>query len=471
MTTVAAPIRFTPSVQLALLAGPLLSMVDSNVVNVAIPDISRELHGSLAAVQWTVSGYLLALAATLPATAWLAKRFGTIRVYAWSLAMFTLTSAACALAYSVPALVSARVLQGVAAAPLVPLAMNLVFGGGGTALRRVPAAAGIVLFLGPALGPTVGGLLIAAWSWPAIFLINVPVGIGALAALPALRRQGVADHRDPGARFDPVGLALLSAGLVLAVYGASRAPGDGWLSTAAWPFWSTGVLLVLAYAVWAHGRPHPAVDLRLLRVPRSALAIWLCVLASVALFGVIFLMPVLMQSVQRHGPLGTGLALLPQGLAMGLSTQLGQVLGNRGRHRLSVIAGMAALAISTAALLFITADTPLWITSMVLAGRGLALGLVIQPLLTAMLSGLGPARLADANTLFNVGQRLGGSLGVSLLVTYFESRVFGRMTGQPALDAAIAGFRDTIWVVVALSLVGLGCALLLPRVRETPTTT
>jgi MFS family permease len=126
------------------------------------------------------------------------------------------TSVLCAFARNVPELVAGRVLQGVAAAPLVPLSMSLVFGRGGAGTRQVPVSAGIVLFLGPALGPTVGGLLITAWSWPAIFLINAPIGLAALAALPLLRRRGIADFPDRAARFDPVGLLLLSAGLATA---------------------------------------------------------------------------------------------------------------------------------------------------------------------------------------------------------------------------------------------------------------
>jgi MFS family permease len=152
-TLTSQPTRLSPLVLLALLAGPLLSMVDGNVVNVAVPDIIRELHTTLASVQWVVSGYLLALAATLPATSWLAKRFGTTRVYAVSLAAFTVASLACSIAVNVPELIAFRVVQGMAAAPLVPLAMNLIFGTG-TDRDRFPVSAGLVLFLGPALGPT-----------------------------------------------------------------------------------------------------------------------------------------------------------------------------------------------------------------------------------------------------------------------------------------------------------------------------
>src|SRR5262252_7886026 len=244
--TPAAAATFTLAAQAGLLAGPFLSMVDSNIVNVAIPDIAGELQTQLATAQWVVSGYLLALAAMLAASAFLAKRLGTRRVYLASLLGFTVTSGLCALAPNIQVLIALRALQGATGAPLVPLAMSMLLGGGGSD-RKVPPAAGIVLFLAPALGPTFGGLLIPLADWPSIFLVNVPVGIiGFLGMWRVPTRPS--DIGDRKVRFDPVGLALLALGLTLALYGAAEAPVVGWTSAAAWPFWATGALLISAYA-------------------------------------------------------------------------------------------------------------------------------------------------------------------------------------------------------------------------------
>jgi EmrB/QacA subfamily drug resistance transporter len=482
--------RLTPIVLFVLMAGSLLSMIDSNVVNVAIPDIARTLHGSLTGVQWTVSGYLLALAATLPASSFLARRFGTIRIYGISLAAFTLASLTCALAQNVPELVAARAVQGLVAAPLVPLSMNLLFGPAGAGEGRIPAAAGIVFFLGPALGPTVGGLLIAAWSWPAIFMINAPIGAAALLALPMLRRRGFTDETDRGARLDPIGLLLMSSGLVLMLYGTSQGPVRGWWSDGSWPLWSAGVVLFVGYLVWARGRAHPAVDLRLLRNRQSALAVWLCALTAVAMFSVLFLLPLLLQSIQGHGPVASGIVLLPQGIVMGLSTKLGTALGQRGRLRAGIIAGLVAVGGTTALLLSVTAETPLWVIALITAGRGLGMGLVIQPLLTAMLVGTSQHQLADANTVFNVAQRLGGSIGVSLITTFFTIRVTAHVASLPvprqAIDGtgslssapatlrpqvanvALSAFHDTIWIAVTIAAVGLFFALFLRPTGAAP---
>src|SRR6185312_10039703 len=119
--------------------------------------------------------------------------------------------------------------------------------------------------------------------------------------------RGIVDTRDRGARFDPFGLVLLSAGLAGALYGASEGPTHGWGSPRSWPFWTAGLLLLAAYGLWARGRAHPAVDLRVLRRGQSALAVALCTIAAVAMFSVLFLLPVLIQSLQGHGPLASGL--------------------------------------------------------------------------------------------------------------------------------------------------------------------
>lgn len=470
--------------QVGLLAGPFLSMVDSNIVNVALPDIARELSGTLATAQWVVSGYLLALAAVLGVSAFLARRFGTRRVYLASLLGFTVASALCALAPSIGFLIAARVLQGALGAPLVPLAMSMLLGKGGAA-RDIPAAGGILLFLAPAIGPTLGGVLVGTFGWSAIFLVNVPLGLLGFFAV----RRAVEGHDtgDRAARPDWVGLLLLAGGLALATYGASEGTLRGWLTEGVWPLWTTGGCLLGLYVLWASRREHPAVDLKLLRHPQSALAVGLCVLVAVVLFSVIFLLPVFMQNVQGLSAFEAGLVLLPQGIVTGVGTVLGERLARRYSVRRIAVSGMAILAFGTAALLSVGYDTPGWLIAAILASRGLALGLTIQPLLMATIGGLDPGETADGNTLFSISQRLGGSVGIAFLATFLQVRErfhideVLRETGIPATgsrgaetlsglpegvrqrlaEAATSGFHDTIWVLVIVCLVGLCASALL----------
>jgi EmrB/QacA subfamily drug resistance transporter len=446
----------TVAMRVTLMAGPVLSMVDSSVVNVAVPVIVRDLHTSLGTAAWAVSGYLLGLAGGLAATPWLARRFGAMRAYTAALLAFTLASAACAAAPDVGLLIAMRVVQGVAGAPMVPLALGLLLGDRGEA-AAMPVSAGIMFFAAPALGPAIGGVLIAGFGWRSVFLINVPIGLAALAGTVAGRKPGAAGAADPAARPDVPGLALLGAGLGLATYGASRGPATGWLSSGSAPAWAGGVVLIAAYAAWARRRsrgagPPPAVSLELLRSGRWAATLLLCCVASVVLFSMLFLAPVFLQEVQRQSAIVTGLALLPQGVVMGVASALGNKIVEGGRANSAVIyasvsGGLALLAVSTLGLLLLTASTPVWLTAMLLCGRGIALGLTIQPLVLSLLGGLDERRSPDANTLFNIGERLSASFGIALLATFYASRA--QASGSP-----VRALHECALVLAAVSAAG-----------------
>lgn len=467
-----------------LMAGPFLSMLDSNIVNVAIPTIARQFNTSFSVVQWTLSGYLLAQGGALALSPFLAKRFGTRPVYIASVVAFTLASALCAASGSIGFLVAARVLQGMAGAALLPLAMSMMMGPSGASRQMSPALA-ILLFMAPAAGPTVGGLLIPTFGWQSIFLINVPFGI--LGVMGALRLDDrLAAPRRPGAQLDAIGLALLSIGMVFTLYGASQGPTLGWWNEQALPFWAGGLVATAAYVVWALRHAHPAVDLRLILEPQSAIAVALSVITAAVLFAALFLVPVFMQTVQGMTALEAGLALLPQGLVLGVATIAGNQIAKRIPTRAIVLAGMALLTAMTAGLMAIDVHTPGWLTALILSGRGVAMGLVVAPLVFATLSRVPPEEAADANTLFNVVQRLGGSFGIALLATFLQAReeshiaaVLGPLGIPPgslfssnaAIDAippairhalaeaAVAGFHDTFLLLTAVSAVGLVLAV------------
>ncbi|HUL61804.1 MAG TPA: DHA2 family efflux MFS transporter permease subunit [Methanocella sp.] len=477
---------------LCLIVGPFLVMIDSSVVNVALPGIASTYNGALTDVQWVISGYLLALAAVMVACAFLSKRFGASKVYLVSLAGFTLASLACAFAPSLQVLILFRALQGAFGAPLVPVAMDLLMGGYASGKRDVPVAFGIVVFLAPAIGPTVGGLLINYVGWPSVFLVNVPVG--AVTALYLLRNNVIsqADVVDRNIRFDLVGTAALSAGLVSVLYGSTQGASSGWLSMAALPFLAAGAALIIFYLAWARRAAKPAVDLKLVRNAGTALTLLLCTVAAVVMFGVLFLVPVIMQSVQGYSAMDAGLALLPQGIVTGVGVGVGDFVYRKKllSIRTIVVTGMLLLAVSTVALLGFGLTTSIWVGAAILCFRAFAMSLTIQPLLFEMLATLTPQEMSDGNTLFNVTQRLSGSVGISALATVFQTQaagyVAGALRGYPVNagsmhigqgasaisslpgavrdavgTAVIHGFHDTVLILVGLSVLGLALALLL----------
>jgi EmrB/QacA subfamily drug resistance transporter len=422
MTQAAASSPIGAIARYGLLVGPLLSMIDSSIVNVAVPDIAKDFSSSgnavgLGQIQWVVSGYLLALGVALAATAYLAKRFGTLLVYTVSMVLFVLASAACAIAVNVDWLIAFRAVQGFVGAPLVPLALSILLGKDGIGGGKIPISAALTLFLAPAIGPTLGGLILGTgdssqWRW--IFLINVPVGIiGLLLMLKVPRHVGAPANRET--RFDPLGFLLLAVGLTAALYGATEGTSEGWGKPISYIPLVGGLVLLVAYTFWALHRANPAVNVQMIRHRNSAIALVLQVLCSIVAFGTVFLLPVFTQNVQGHTAFQTGIALLPQGIIMGIGTFVGQKLSGRIPLKVLVVAGFAILAISSVFLLFLEKDTPLWVIATILSGRAIAIGFVTAPLLVAMLAPLPENELADGNTLFNITQRLGGSIGVSIL--------------------------------------------------------
>jgi EmrB/QacA subfamily drug resistance transporter len=448
----AASARLRPAVQYALLAGPLLSMLDSSIVNVAVEPIGWQLHASLPLVQWTVSGYLLTLGTGLSATACLSRRVGTIRLYHLSVLAFTVASAACAAAPDIQSLLVMRLAQGLVAAPLVPMAMTMLFGQGQSA-RDMPATAGMLLFLGPALGPSVGGALIGVLGWRSIFLINVPAG---LAAVLAIRRVPATLGTPPaagGAQLDRPGLLLLGSGLASVLLGISQS-GEGWAGLSCWLPVLAGVTLLAGYVAWSGRAEQPALDLSLAHGRESVLALTLCATASVVTFAVVFLLPVFVQSAQGHSALATGLAMLPQGIITGLSTTLGRRALRLISLRTTVLSGFALLTTASAGLLLVSSRTPLTATAALLAVRSVSIGLVISPLLAVLTGKLSAARLADGSTLFSIWQRIAGSLGVGLIASTFAA--------QAVRHGPVAALHVTGALVTAISAAGLLAALLLP---------
>lgn len=459
MTSIASR-KLGTAAQYALLAGPLLSMLDSSIVNVAIAPIAKELSAGLGTAQWVTSGYMLALGTGLALTSYLARRFGTLRTYTTGVLAFTTASALCAFAPNIETLIGARILQGLTGATLVPLAMSMLMGTSG-ASRTISPLAGMLLFLGPALGPSLGGLLIGAFGWRSIFVINVPVGLLAVAAIRAIP-AGIAPGRQRNAHLDALGLLLLSVGLFGVLFGLDRGESKGWHEPDCWLTLAIGTLLLVAYVVRSRRIPRPALDLAILRDRGAALSFALCAAASVAAWSILFLLPVFLQQVQGYSALAAGLALLPQGILTGLGTVLGQKVADRIGVRWTVVAGFAVLLASSLGLLTIGTGTSLGITSAILAARSASIGLVITPLLIVVNLHLKPEEQADANTVFNVVQRIAGSLGIGLLV--------GMFTTHSAAAGPVDALHQIAVIIAVLSGIAAASAALLPSGDRSPAT-
>lgn len=476
-----------PAVLLALSAGPFLSMLDSNILSVAVPSIARQLHTQLDVAQWTLSAYLLALAVALPATSYVSRRFGTVRSYLGALLAFTFVSGLCAVAPNITALIGLRVLQGTVGAALVPLAMELLYSrdlnNGGSAVGS------LLFFLAPTVGPSIGGLMLDTVGWRLLFLVNVPAGLAAFGVL--LRKTMLlpsASRRNREVRLDVLGFTLIGAGLGSLIYATTEAPRVGWTSFPVLILWPIGLAFLLAYWIYSRHNPNVAVRIDLLHSGPMTISTGLTALVSVVLFGVLFLAPVFLQDAAHRSALDAGLVLLPQGFAMGLSIGIGRRAASFVGLRLVVAGGLMMLGLSTGLLLLVTTSTPLLGFAAILTGRGFAMGFAMTPLLDALLPRLPITDLSDATTLFNISQRLGGSIGIAAIASFYAARLQSgiqdasrNLAGGPTFlrdqlsrgaslavpHAADAAFQLSALVLTALALVGLLALPLLPR-RDWP---
>jgi EmrB/QacA subfamily drug resistance transporter len=443
-----------------VVVGAIMSILDTTIVNVALDTLSRELDAPLDSVQWISTGYLLALAVVIPLTGWASERFGARAVWLTSVALFVAGSALCGIAWSLESLIAFRVLQGAGGGMIMPVGMILMAQAAGPQrVGRVMSVIGVPMLLAPVFGPVLGGLIVDDLSWRWIFFVNVPIGaLGLAMGLRWLPRGRPAEH--PG-RLDWPGLALLSPGLGLFVFGLSEVSTRGGLgATEAWLPLAAGIALMAAFTRHALHAARPLIDMRLFREPTFASAAATTFLVALALFGSLLLLPLFFQVARDQSAVQAGLLLAPQGLGAALTMPIGGALTDRIGGGRVALAGIALMTLATVPLALVQPETSLTLISAVLFVRGIALGATFMPAMAAAYATLDPAAVPRATSALNVIQRVGGSIGTAILAVVLSSRI-----GHEEVNAA---FGHTFWWSVALT--GLAVLPALVLVRATPRT-
>jgi EmrB/QacA subfamily drug resistance transporter len=466
MSTPTEPTRIEPHVKriaVVVIAGAIMSVLDTTIVNVALHDLSHDLHSSLAGIQWVITGYLLSLAAVIPVTGWAVRRYSARRLYLVALLVFTAGSALCGLATTSGELVAFRVLQGIGGGMLTPIGqMILVKASGPRNLPRVMSFIGIPIVLAPVFGPTLGGLLLQSAGWQWIFMINVPVGIVALT-LAWRRLPHDSAGSEAAGRLDVIGLVLAAAGTVGVTYGLSQSESAGSLTAPSVLLPALGGLVLIAlFVLHARRVAHPLLDLRLFRNRAFSAASLTTFCLGAALFGAMILMPLYFQVVRGEDAIHTGLLLIPQGIGGGLGMSLsGRFTERIGAGRTSLIGGVI-LAVATLPFVLIGATTPFALIGAAMLVRGLGVGLSIMPAMTAAFSVLTREQVNDASPQLTVLQRVGGSLGTAIIAVVLE----GQLKHAHTQAAAAAGFGHTYTWVMAVTLLALLPTVMLARIER-----
>ncbi|ATE72185.1 MFS transporter [Lysobacter capsici] len=450
-----------------LCMGALMIVLDSTIVNVALPSIRTDLGFSESSLAWVVNAYLLTFGGFLLLGGRLGDLFGHRRVFLIGIAVFTLASLACGLAGSQTFLVAARGVQGLGGAVVTAVALSLIMN-----LFTEPAdrakAMGVYSFVcagGGSVGVLLGGLLTGGLSWHWIFLVNIPIGLIVIAAtlklLPASRGPGEG-------QLDVAGSITVTASLMLAVYAIVNGNEAGWTSLATLGLLGVAVVLLLAF-LWIESRVSaPLMPLSLFRLRNVAVANTVGVLWAAAMFAWFFLSALYMQLVLKYSPMQVGLAFLPSNLIMaafslGLSAKLVMRFGIR--WPLAVGLGLATIGL----LLFARAPVGGDFVSDVLPGMlllGLGAGIAFNPLLLAAMSDVSPAESGLASGVVNTAFMMGGALGLAILASLAASRTSARIAAGSDLIAAQAEGYHLAFLVGAVF--GLTAALLGGLLLRTP---
>ena len=426
-------------VLITVVFGAFASILDNTIVNTALPTIQHDFNADLHVASYVATGYTLAAGVVVPATAYLAARFGIKQIYVLSLATFTIFSALCGAAPNIDLLIFFRVLQGAGGAALFPLSFSLLFAIFPENERgRANGIFGIPVLAAPALGPTIGGYLSEYVGWRWNFYVNVPIGIiGVILAIRSLRSSPA----NPNARFDPIGFLLAAGGLGLILYGLSNLAYDGWNSTrtVSGPIIAAAVLL-LAWIPWELRHPAPLLNLRLYARRNYLVGTIIVLLSTISLFGPGFLLPQYLQTLRGQTPFQAGLLLLWQGVGAVIGTVTSGQLYNRIGVRALILIGTAVLTVTGFWLGFwTTATSALVVLPFILLPRGLGLPLTLQSTNTTMLQGIAGPNLPQATTLNVVARNVVASLAIAILTNYLQQRITAHVS---ALGGRFAHFSS-----------------------------
>ena len=409
----------------AVVLAALMQVIDSSIVNVALPDMMGNLGASLDEIAWVTTGYILASVIVIPLTGWLGQLFGRKRYFVGSIIVFTAASFFCGASHTLALLIFWRIVQGIGGGALMTVSQAVLFEAfppeeAGMAM----ALFGVGVMVGPTIGPTLGGWLTDNYGWPWIFYINIPVGIFAAVMIAAYVHDR-ADQKRPG-RIDYIGIALLAASVGALQYVLEHGQREDWFdSHLITSLTVIGVIGGVALLWRELTTKEPVIDFRVLRHRQMWVGTVLGVVMGIGLYAMSFTLPVFLQGNLHMTAEQTGFVLLPGAIATAISMFVVGRLTNRLDPRILITAGALIFATAAWQLSLITGESGRGDFFWPLILRGVGLGLMFVPLTTITLAELDSSELAQGTGLYNFFRQLGGSFGIAGIAT-----LLSRFTAQ-----------------------------------------
>ena len=403
-------------VTLTVMLGVIMAIIDTSIVNVALPNMAGNLGAATDEISWVATGYILANVVIMPLNGWLTALLGRRLFYASSLAVFTVASFMCGTAHDVWTLVFWRVVQGIGGGALQPTAQAILFESYPPEKRgSAMAIFGLGAMVGPAIGPTLGGAIVDNYSWPLIFYINIPIGIVAfLMTLAFIVDPAYIEKPKRGA--DWIGLGAMTAGIASLQYVLERGQHDDWFSSQSIVILTIVAVVTLTFFIVRELRDRqPFVDLRVFASRSFAAGNVIGIVSGFGLYGLNLVLPLFFQNVLHFDAWQTGVALLPGAIATALSMPIAGRLTTVMDARLEIALGLAMFAGGSWWMGGLDQSAGFWDIFWPRTLQGFALGFLFVPLTTATLAGISRSAMSNATGIYTLVRQLGGSLGIAIL--------------------------------------------------------
>ncbi|MBW5446132.1 DHA2 family efflux MFS transporter permease subunit [Cohnella sp. CFH 77786] len=452
---------------MAVVVGMIMVILDSTVVNVAMPNLIEYFNTSVSTMQWSITAYTLALSAVIPLAGWLTDRYGAKQIFLITIVLFTLGSVLCSLAQTPEQLILYRIIQGLGGGMVSPIGMAIIF-------RLAPpgkqgsimGVLGVPMMLAPAIGPTLSGFLVEYASWHWIFLVNLPIGIIALLVgikyLPKFEQKSVP-------ALDVIGMVLAPITFASLAYAVSEG-GKDWGSTQTVTGLIVGGVALILFIMIELRHKQPLLELRVFGSSDFTRGIIISWLSMMALFGSFLLVPMYLQTAKGFSPMESGLMSLPQVIMSGLFMPIGGKLFDRIGARPLAIIGLCLVGSGLFMLSQISVDTGTGYVIMTLILTGAGMGLSMMPINTHILKAAPRRLVSRVTSLTAAAQQVVVSFAVAGLTGYFSSRVTHYMATakEDQVAAMTSAFADTFLFAAYLALAGAVLALILrkPKVGQ-----
>ena len=398
----------------------LIIVMDNTILNVAIPSLVDDLGASNSELQWIIDAYVLVFAGLLLTAGSLSDRFGRKGALQLGIVLFGLGSAFAALSTTTVQLIGSRAFMGIGGALIMPSTLSIL-----TNVFRDPRERGRAIAvwagfagLGVALGPVIGGWLLAHFSWQSVFWVNIPLGALALILGVFL----VPTSRDPKqSRLDPVGAGLSIIGLASLLFGIIEGPDKGWSAPEVLAGFAIGIVALVTFVFWELRSDHPMLDVRFFKNPRFTAANSAITMTFFAMFGSMFLMTQYWQFVHGYSALSAGIRMIPYALTMMIAAPLSARFVERLGTKRVVTAGLLTIAASLFALSFITATSPYVLVMTMFCVMSVGMGMTMAPATESVMGSLPRAKAGVGSAVNDTTRQVGGALGVAVIGSVVSS--------------------------------------------------